>query len=914
MIAPKRPARDQQKALTQLQMRSTMKFLRFTTLPLSLCALTSLPAAAWSQVAPQASQAPQAWTDVSLSPQERAAALVHAMTLEEKASQMVNQSRAIPRLGIPGYDWWSEALHGVARPGVTEYPEPVGLAATFDPEAIHEMAHAIGVEGRIKHMQAMRAGHSNIFEGLDFWAPNINIFRDPRWGRGQETYGEDPFLTGRMGVAYVTGMQGDDPNHYLAISTPKHYAVHSGPESTRHRADVTVSKHDQVDTYLPAFRAAVTEGKADSVMCAYNSINGQPACTNDFLLKDRLRGHWNFNGYVVSDCGAVVDVFEGHHYVQSQPAAAADSVKAGMDNECVDFLKVENSNHDYKPYIDAVNQGLLPVADLDQAVERLYIARIKLGMFNPASADPYGNIDPSQLEGPEHQALAHRLADESMVLLKNNGVLPLKPGAKIAVVGPLAKETRVLLGNYNGEPTKWDSILDGMQKEFGTENITYAEGITYLDTHGVQVPASALSDLHVTYGFRKKGEGYMGGGAGNGMRQVDGGAVSSVDPTQMHPPAPQAGEELAAMNWTGKLTTDETGSYNLGADAAGGSRVRIDGQLIASSPGYGAPRLGPVQLTAGKTVALAVEYRLPLDQDNRTPSLELQWVKPEPGMHDKALQAARNADVVVAVVGITSQLEGEEMEVSEPGFKGGDRVSLALPAPEQAFVRDLAATGKPVVLVLTNGSALAINDESRAAAAVIDAFYPGEAGGAAVAETLSGKNNPSGRLAVTFYTGTDELPPFEDYSMANRTYRYFSGKPLYPFGYGLSYTRFSYGELKLGSKNIAAGQGLTADVTVTNTGKLAGDEVAQAYLKFPPTPGAPRVALRGFERVHLAPGESRTVHFDLKPRDLGMVTADGMPVVGAGEYTLSVGGGQPGFTEGVQNATFRVASQSPLPE
>src|ERR1017187_10243609 len=395
-----------------------------------------------------------AYMNPALSTEQRAADLVHRMTVEEKVSQLVNQSRAVPRLKVPDYDGWSEALHGVQRPGVTEFPEPIGLAATFDPDSVHRMGTAIGIEGRIKHAQAMRDGHSNVFEGLDFWAPNLNLVRDPRWGRGQESYGEDPFLLARMGVAFVTGMQGDDPKYYRVISTPKHYAVHSGPEPTRHFADVDVTKHDELDTYEPAFRAAITEGKAGSIMCAYNSINGQPACVNDFLLQDQLRGKWGFKGYVVSDCGAVVDIFSGHHFKPTQPEASAISLQHGMDNECGDFFAKVNDDHDYRPYLDAVKQGFLKESEIDVALTRLFTARMKLGMFDPPEMVPYSKIDEKLLDSTEHRALARKLANESMVLLKNDGTLPLKTsGIKIAVVGPLADQTNVLLGNYNGIPT-----------------------------------------------------------------------------------------------------------------------------------------------------------------------------------------------------------------------------------------------------------------------------------------------------------------------------------------------------------------------------------------------------------------------------------------------------------------------------
>ncbi|HET6169775.1 MAG TPA: glycoside hydrolase family 3 N-terminal domain-containing protein, partial [Terracidiphilus sp.] len=435
------------------------------------------------QTQPTNDQKP-AYLNTNLPPEERAADLVHRMTLEEKASQLVNQARAIPRLNVPAYDWWSEALHGVMVNGTTEFPEPIGLGATFDPATIHQMAIDISTEARIKYEQSVKenGGYSKIFQGLDFWAPNINIFRDPRWGRGQETYGEDPYLTGRMAVAFVTGMQGNDPKYYRVISTPKHFVVHSGPEPTRHIADVDVSKHDEMDTYLPAFRAAVTEGKADSVMCAYNAIEGEPACANEFTLVDQLRNKWGFKGYVVSDCGAVIDIFEGHRYRPTQAQASAISLQRGMDNECVDYTTKVNDNHDYKPYIDAVQEGYLSIEAVDQAVTRLFTARMKLGLFDPAEMVPYTKINPDELNSAAHRELALQVANESMVLLKNDGVLPLKPTAKrIAVIGPLADQTKVLLGNYNGIPTHTVSVLEGLRNQFKGAQIDFVAGTQFLN-------------------------------------------------------------------------------------------------------------------------------------------------------------------------------------------------------------------------------------------------------------------------------------------------------------------------------------------------------------------------------------------------------------------------------------------------
>ncbi len=874
-------------------------------------AAVTLVCASWMASAQQKT----AYMDTKLPAEQRAADLVHRMTLEEKASQLVNQARAIPRLGVPAYDWWSEALHGVAREGVTEFPEPVGLGATFDPGAIHRMATVIGIEGRVKHAMTMKAdGSSDIFEGLDFWAPNINIFRDPRWGRGQETYGEDPFLTGRMGVAFVTGMQGDDPRYYRAISTPKHYDVHSGPESTRHKADVIVSKHDEMDTYLPAFRAAVTEGKADSVMCAYNSINGEPACANQFLLQDQLRGKWAFKGYVVSDCGAVVDIYQNHHYKPTQAQASAISLKRGMDNECVDFTFKVKDDHDYKPYLDAVKEGYLKEADIDTAVERLFTARMKLGMFDPPDMVPYNKIDNSELNSAAHREMAKKLADESMVLLKNDGVLPITGHKKIVVTGPLAEQTKVLLGNYNGTPTHTVSVLEGMKKEFGATEIRYELGTQFLSHAADPVPASALTvdgKPGVKVSFSKLDMSNINDVAATKS------LAERVDPVldvRLKPlPAAVANVRPLSISWDGSLTATETGDYNLGLKANGFFRVRLDGKSVTSSYG-GDPdeaKLGRVHMEAGKPAALHVEYTPP---ETGEPIATLVWAKvdmtPKPG----AIAAAKDADVVVAVLGISSELEGEEMQVSEPGFKGGDRTSIDMPKPEEDLLEALVATGKPVVLVMTNGSALAVNWAKGHADAILEAWYPGEEGGTAVAETLSGKNDPGGRLPVTFYTGVDQLPPFENYAMQGRTYRYFEGTPLYPFGYGLSYTSFAYSDLKLPTASVEAGEPVAASVTVTNTGKVAGDEVAQLYLTFPDVKGAPLRAIRGFQRVHLEPGASQTVQFELKPRDLSMVSEAGEPMIAEGHYTVNVGGGQPGMgAPGVKGA-LEIKGSKTLPE
>jgi beta-glucosidase len=836
--------------------------------------------------------------------------LIKRMTLEEKASQLVNQARAIPRLQVPNYDWWSEALHGVANAGTaTVFPEPVGLAATFDDPLIHEMAVVIGTEARAKHNQAVRAGRRDIMEGLDFWSPNINIFRDPRWGRGQETYGEDPFLTGRMGVAFVTGLQGDDPKYFRVISTPKHFAVHSGPEPTRHTIDIQVSKHDMEDTYLPAFRATVTEGKAESVMCAYNRVNGQPACANNFLLQSQLRGAWKFNGYVVSDCDAVYDINHGHQFTKTMAEAAAIALKTGMDNECADFFTITKDDHDYKPYIDAVKQGLLTEADIDVSLRRLFTARMRLGMFDPPSMVPYAITPESEIDSAPHRELALKIARESMVLLKNDGILPLASSTKkILVVGPLAEQTQVLHGNYAGTASHAVTALEGIRKQFAGAQVSYEPGTNFLREHPV-VPTSVLSTDDGKPGL--KGEYFAGDFSGTPQ-------VVRVDPyvdlqLTHHPdahalPVPEGMKDFS-VRWTGFLTPTESATYEIGLTGSY-EQLWLDGKLVVDDnilhdPN---PQLATLTLTKGHRYAVKIEYHA----GGRMSTFIWLPVSTDPLV--QAVSAARQADVVVAVVGITSKLEGEEMKVDLPGFRGGDRTSLNLPEEEDVLLGALKGTGKPLVVVLMNGSALAVNWANDHANAIVDAWYSGEEGGTAIAQTLSGANNPAGRLPVTFYKGTEQLPDFEDYAMKNRTYRYFTGEPLYPFGYGLSYSRFEYSNIKLSSPELQAGDPLSVEVDVKNASQRAGDEVVELYITFPKLAGAPLRALRGFTRVHVDAGAQQHLKLSLQPRDLSYVNEAGDRYVGAGDYVITVGGGQPGTSAAKAEAHLAIRGDQKLPE
>ena len=836
--------------------------------------------------------------------------LISRMTLEEKASQLVNQARAIPRLQVPQYDWWSEALHGVANAGTaTVFPEPIGLAATFDDPLIHQMAIVIGTEARAKHNQAVRAGRRDIMEGLDFWSPNINIFRDPRWGRGQETYGEDPFLTGRMGVAFVTGLQGDDPKYFRVISTPKHYAVHSGPEPTRHTIDIQVSKHDMEDTYLPAFRAAVTQGKAESIMCAYNRVNGQPACANHFLLQDQLRDAWKFNGYVVSDCDAIVDIYKGHHFTNSQAAAAAIALKTGMDNECADFFTTAKDDQDYKPYIDAVKEGLLTEADLDVALRRLFTARMRLGMFDPPNLVPYANTPDSEIDSPAHRALALKTAQESMVMLKNDGVLPISSSVKkILVVGPLAESVAVLHGNYAGTASHAVTALEGIRKQFSSAQVSYQPGTDFLREHPV-IPTSSLSTPDGRPGLKAE---YFSGEISDTPQ------FTRVDPyidlqlghhRDTHAlPIPDGMKDFS-VRWTGFLVPAESGSFQVGL-AGSMDRMWFDNKLIVDDVTLHdpVPQMQTVQLIKGHRYPIKIEYNV------GGFGTKLVWLPVSGDPLVEAVSAARQSDVVIAVVGITSRLEGEEMKVDLPGFRGGDRTSLNLPEEEDELLGALRGTGKPLVVVLMNGSALAVNWANDHANAILDAWYSGEEGGTAIAQTLAGVNNPAGRLPVTFYKGTEQLPDFEDYSMKNRTYRYFTGQPLYPFGYGLSYSKFEFSNLKLSNPQLAAGDPLDVEVDVKNASKRAGDEVVELYLTFPKVPGAPLRALRGFTRVHLDAGAEQHVKLSLQPRDLSYVNDAGDRLVGAGDYIVTVGGGQPGTSAAQAETHLTITGEQKLPE
>ena len=888
-------------------------------MPRSCARLLSSLAAACSFVSLHAQQsASLPFMNPSLLIEQRVDDLVGRMTLEEKVSQMRDHAAAIPRLGVPKYDWWNEGLHGVAFAGTaTNFPQVIGMAATWDTPLVYRMGQTTSTEARAKYNEAMRQNDHEMFFGLTFWAPNINIFRDPRWGRGQETYGEDPYLTGRMGVAFVTGMQGDDPDHLRVVSTPKHYAVHSGPEPTRHRANVDVSPHDLEDTYLPAFRAAITEAHAQSVMCAYNAIDGAPACANTMLLRDHLRDAWHFDGYVVSDCAAVADVNTGHHFAPDMAHAAALSVKAGTDIEC-GF----GQGQAYPALVEAVHQNLITEAELDVSLKRLFRARFRLGMFDPPSSFAYGQLPFTEVNSPEHRRLSLQAARESIVLLKNeHNVLPLKPGVRrIAVVGPTAELVQSLQGNYNGPPPAPVFPLAGIEKRFSSAETAYAQGSSLVDGFAMPIEHTALHPSATSTADGLSAE-YFNSNNLSGQP-----VLTRVDRTinfNWDKVIPLRGLQRNnfSVRWTGAFMPPAPGDYKLGVrvnycyacENAEGFKLYLDGKLFLESGQQKTGERGAV-IEAPLHVADARPHALRLEYFHGTGSagIDLTWQAPASVLRDQAVAAAQQADVTVAFVGLSPSLEGEEMPVKLDGFSGGDRTAINLPAVQEDLLKALAATGKPLVVVLQNGSALAVNWAQQHADGILEAWYPGEEGGTAIAETLAGDNNPAGRLPLTFYASLDQLPAFENYSMQGRTYRYFTGKPLYGFGFGLSYTSFAYSHLRVAS-SVKAGEPVQVEGDLRNTGAIAGDEVAELYLTQPRGFQTPVHVLAGFQRVHLAAGESRHLSFTLDPRSLGQVNEQGERIIVPGAYQVALGGTQPGEGSATQSAQFTISGQAALP-
>ena len=845
--------------------------------------------------------------------EDQARQIVAKLTLDEKVAQLLNGAPAIPRLGIPAYNWWTESLHGAFGPGATtNFPQPVGLAASFNSALMQDVAAAISTEVQAVYALGRHKPNPNRIGGaLNTWSPNINIFRDPRWGRGQETYGEDPFLTAELGKAFVRGMQGPDAARPLVIASPKHFAVHSGPESTRHSVDVWVSAQDLEDTYLPAFRAAMVDAQAGSIMCAYNRLNGEPACASHSLLVKTLREDWKFKGYVVSDCDAVVDIHAHHKYAPDAAAGAAVALKSGVDNEC-NGATLSHTPGLGERYKQALQRGYIRQADIDTALVRLFSARIRAGDLPglPERRFPGGEV----INSAEHRALALRSAVESLVLLKNDGTLPLKASTRIAVVGPLGDARRVMRGNYSsGQTGPTQTVFEGLSRQFTPAQVKLVPFGPSI-TDGDAVPREVLVAPDGSAGLRAS---YFKLQAGSptdiGKRRFDAIAAGSHTVAQIES-RPQEFTEAGAVVrtlWTGAFVAPETGSYRLGLSGLKG-QVRVAGRdvvLAKKATRWAEPvTLVQVDLKQGERYAL----RLEAESGVGAPA-GMIWkrVSRQPLVDLRA--GAKDADVIVAVVGLTSDLEGEEMPVKIDGFSGGDRTTLDLPADQRSYLRAVSQLGKPIVVVNLSGSAIDLSWSQANAAAVLQAWYPGEGGGQAIAQVLAGVANPAGRLPVTFYRSADELPPFDDYRMAGRTYRFFDKPVVYPFGHGLSYSTFRYEAPAIEVQDDGAAPGLVVRTAITNTSARDGDEVAQLYLAPPGFEGGPRLALRGFKRLHLKAGERREVSWRLNARDLSFVDRDGVRQVMPGRYGLSVGGGQPGTGAAAESASFSWVRQVPLP-
>jgi beta-glucosidase len=808
--------------------------------------LITILALTWGQSAPN--------LDSQLPASDRAKDLVSKMTVDEKIAQCMMDAPAIPRLGVPKYHYWSEALHGIANDGfATVFPQAIGLASTWDPELMHQVATTISIEARAKYAAAIQRNDRSIFKGITLWSPNVNIFRDPRWGRGQETYGEDPFLTSRMGVGFVTGIQGDDPNYLRAVSTPKHFAVHSGPEPLRHGFDAKVTTKELRETYLPAFEACVREGKASSVMSAYSGFNGVPATGNPWLLTTLLRDEWGFNGAVVSDVDSVGDILYGHHAVKDLAEASAMAIKAGND-EC--------SGTSYRALREALDRGLVSESDIDRAATRLFTLRFRLGMFDSAEQCSYNRIGPDANDTPEHEKLALKAAQESLVLLKNDGVLPLdvKKYRHVAVIGPVAKSPQVLVGNYNGTPARPVTIWDGIQKRFEAVGAT----VDYLDGSRLVDRGSGVGMMPrgATFVDEAKSAPGLKGEAFTNPNLEGTPSESRVDRSiNLHWSADQpltgVATENCSIRWSGVLIWPSDEDVTLGIATDGGTRLYLDDQLVLDQ--WAARKSSVYRVNHSFKARTPVKIRLEYAHGLGPAAIQL-GSNPVDKVADyaPAEELAKKSDLVILTLGITPQLEGEQMPVQYDGFSGGDRTSIQLPAPQRELLRRVSAVGKPVVVVLTTGSAIAF-DPSLANGVLLQ-WYSGEQGGTAVADVLMGDVNPAGRLPVTFYKSDQDLPAFDNYHLDGRTYRFFKKKALFPFGYGLSFSKFKYGH----ATSSKSDGGLTLTIPVSNVSQTAGDEVVQVYARYGhPLATDPIRRLVGFRRVSLAAGETKDVSVDV---------------------------------------------------
>lgn len=851
--------------------------------------------------------------------EDRAAALVAKMTREEKIAQTMNAAPAIPRLGVPAYEWWNEGLHGIARSGhATVFPQAIGLAATWNSDLLEQVGTVTSTEARAKFNLAGGPGRDHArYEGLTIWSPNINIFRDPRWGRGMETYGEDPYLTGQLAVGFIRGLQGDDPRHPRTIATPKHLAVHSGPEPGRHGFDVDVSPQDLEATYLPAFRAALVEGGAGAVMCAYNSLHGTPACAADWLLDGRLRKDWGFKGFVVSDCDSLYDMLHFHYFRPDEAGAAAAALNAGHDLNC---------GNTYRALGQALDRGEADQASLDRSLIRLFAARYRLGELERPRQDPYARLGAGDIGAPASRKLALEAARQSLVLLKNDrAILPLKADARLAVIGPNADALAALEANYQGTSLDPVTPLRGLRQRFGVARVSYAQGAPLAAGVPVMIPETALrSGGQVGL----EGEYFDNPDLAGVPRVVRRDRVVGFNWDRV---APAAGidRDRYSVRWTGELLPPGPGDYTLAVrvarcfDCTGHDPVRlyVDDELVIAGNAEDQRVAVGVHNTDGRNVEARLHFgdarprriRLEIEHRGQDQGLRLEWLAPADAQLAEATRAVAQADAVVAFVGLSPDVEGEELKVDVPGFDGGDRNAIGLPAAQQALLERAKVAGKPLIVVLMSGSAVALNWAQQHADAILAAWYPGQSGGTAIAQALAGDFSPGGRLPVTFYQSTKDLPPYVSYNMKGRTYRYFSGKPLYSFGHGLSYTSFAYAAPRLSTRTLKAGETLRVNVRVRNSGGRSGEEVVQVYLQPPQRPQSPIRSLVGFKRVALKPGESREVTFELDARKLSDVDRVGQRAVESGDYHVFVGGGQPDTGAPGESAAFSIVGHASLP-
>jgi beta-glucosidase len=854
-----------------------------------VCVLTNFPAQAQESCAKR------------LTPQQadsRVDRLIDAMTLKEKVDQLQDRAPGIPRLGLPAYNWWNEGLHGIARNGyATVFPQAIGLAATWDAELLRGVGDTVSTEARAK-FNSRPKGDSLRYAGLTIWSPNINIFRDPRWGRGQETYGEDPFLTASLGSAYVRGLQGNDPYFLKADATPKHFVAHSGPEEGRDSFNAKVTPHDLEDTYLQAFHALIGPAQAAALMCSYNAINATPSCADAGLLQTKVRGEWGFRGYVVSDCDAVGNLTAFQHYTSDAAHGAAAALKAGVDLDC---------GNSYLALADAVRQHLVNVADVNQALHRLLLARLRLGALTAAECSPYDAIKPSENDSATNRALALRAAEESIVLLQNDGVLPLKSTRKIAVIGPTADMLKVLEANYHGTASHPVTPLEGLRKTFAS--VAYAQGSLLAEGVSIPVPRTALqpgSTIDSAQGLTAE---YFARANFEGIPVIRTVAKVDLDLDRVAP-IPQLAGHPYAVRWSGFLLPPAPGDYTLHVNIErcwdctrhDSFRLLIDGAVVLENDGSHAE---PNTFVLHSPLRTAHAVRLELRHTGDDEGIALEWEPPAEALLAEALATAKDAEAIVVFAGLSPDLEGEALQLHLDGFNGGDRTTLDLPAAQRTLIERLRTLHKPMVLVLNSGSALSLDPVSSHAAAILEAWYPGEEGGDAIASILSGSTNPSGRLPVTFYRSVSDLPAFTDYAMNHRTYRYYDGPVLYPFGFGLSYTQFEYGSTVVSTKNLSSSKPLTISTTLRNRGKVSGSEVVELYLIPPSLPGAPRLTLQGIQRVTLQPGETRKMSFTLKPEQLTTVDPKGERSVRTGRYRVVIAGQQPAL-DGAPGVAFDV--------